>query len=313
MAEETSAAPSGAETETTTAPTAAETPEREETEQPEGITSPDTETGQVETEGEAEVVEEIEFDFGGNKKKWAKGTPIENIADEISQFTKGTWSDYTRKSQDVAERTRSIEAREKAVDQLSGLNGEALNTYSRGLAVKQELEQLSKVDMRALWQSNPDQARQTSDAIAAKQAEFQSIVGRVSELEGQISQTQQREVARRMDEGRHVVEKRIPGFATKHLPEVIEYVASSYGIPKDVAARDWPLNPDTAQMAYKAMLYDRMQAQARTAAKTAATPKPQQPAPVTPLRGKGGPAAKTASEMSVSDMAKHLKASGVIR
>jgi hypothetical protein len=307
MAEDLSAAPTGAETETTTASPAADAPEREETELPEGITSPDVEAAADGTEGEteAEPVEEIEFDFGGNKKKWAKGTPIEQIADELGQFTKGIWGDYTKKSQEVAESRKSLEAREQVVQKLSSLNDEALNTYSRGLAIKNELEQLSKIDMRALWQSNADQARQVSDTIAAKQAEFQQVVGRVSQLEGQMSQTQQQEVARRSDEGKQIVEKHIPGFATKHLPEVIDYVAT-YGISKEVAARDWPLNPATAVMAHKAMLYDRMQAQAKQAAKTPPKLPQQQPVPVVPPRGKGGPAVKSVRDMSVSEMAKHL-------
>jgi hypothetical protein len=305
MSDELSAAQTGAETETTHAASDTNTPEPEENLDPEGVTSPDDQPGEGEAEGEAESVEEIEFDFGGNKKKWAKGTPIDQIADEISQFTKGTWSDYTRKSQEVAEQRKALETREKVVEKLQTLNGQALEEFSRGKAVRHELEQLQKIDINALWQSNPDQARRVSDAISAKTAEFNSIVNKVSTLEGELTRAQQTEFARRIEEGKAAVEKRVPGFATKHLAEVIEYVVKEHGYPKEVAERDWPKDPAGAVMAYKAMLYDRMQAQAKQAARA---PKPQQQAtPITPPKaGRGGTAQKQPNDMSVSELAKHL-------
>jgi hypothetical protein len=307
MSDALSTAPTGVEAEAPTAEIETEGQDTPEVESPETLASGEGEEGESEQQ---EVVEEIEFDFGGNKKKWPKGTPIDQIADELHQFTKGTWSDYTRKSQEAVERLKSVETREKVVEKLSTLNNEALDTYSRGLAVRQEIEQLQKHNLNALWQSQDptdrDRARFISDTLAAKQAEFQNIVGKVNQLEGQMTQTQQQEAVRRADEGRQVVEKAIPGFTSKHLPEVIDYVVKNYGIPKDVAERDWPYNPGTTLMAHKAMLYDRMQAQAKAAARSP-TPKPQQQtAPITPVRGKGGTAVKSPNQMSVSEMAKHL-------
>ncbi|MCR4296268.1 MAG: hypothetical protein NUW21_12090, partial [Elusimicrobia bacterium] len=269
-------------------------------EEPKTVEGQEAENGEGEQE---QVAEEVEFDFGGNKFRAPKTAIPENIANELDKFSKGIWSDYSRKSGEIAERARSLETREKVVEKLTTINDETLNTYSRGLAVKGEIEQLQKVDLNALWQSNPDQARRVSDALSTKQAEFQNIVSRVSQLEGLSNQAQQQEVARRVDEGKAIVEKHVPGFATKHLPEVIDYVVKNYGMSKDVAERDWPLNPATAVMAHKAMLYDRMQEQAKKAAKS---PAPQKATPLPPMKGKGGPATKDVSHMSVSEMAKHL-------
>lgn len=232
--------------------------------------------------GEDQADEDIEFDFGGNKFRAPKTAIPENIAVELDKFSKGIWSDYTRKSQGLSEQVKSIEAREKAVEKLSTLNNETLSVYSRGLAVRQELEQLSKVDLNALWQSDSDQARRVSDTISQKQAEFQSIVNRVQQLEGQLNQTQQQETARRMDDGKKEVERRVPGFAEKHLNEVVDYVVKA-GVPKE-SAGDWPLNPIFTEFAYKAMLFDRLQAKAKQAAK----PKPAQAQPVKPVATKGG-------------------------
>ena len=261
-------------------------------------TSEGDENGDGEDGGEAE---EIELNFGGDKLRVPKGAIPEEVVSKISEFSKNLEAGYTKKFQDVAEQRKSIEARAQAVEKIQTLSTEALNTYSRGLSVKQELEQLQKIDVNALWQSNPDQARRVSDAISAKTTEFNSIVQQVQQLEGQTQQHQQAEFVRLRQEGEAAIEKRIPGFAQKHLPAVSEYMIQQ-GLPKE-EVNNWPMNPLYTQVAYKAMLYDRMQAQAKKAAKPTATTA----APITPMKGgKGGTAQKDVSKMSAADMAKHL-------
>jgi hypothetical protein len=252
-------------------------------------------------EGEPEPVEEIEFNFGGNKLKVPKGSIPDELAAEIDKFTSGTWSDYTRKSQDVAERAKLLEAQEVAVQKLSTMNGELLTSFSRGQHIKNELEQLSKINVDQLWQSNPDQARRVSDVIAQKQAELSNIIRKVDETETSLMQTQQQEVERRMTVGRQLVEREIKDFAARE-PEIIDYVVKNYGMTPD-EAKTWPLNPNTAKMAYKAMMYDRMQA---TAKNKSSAPKPEQAKPFTPSKGKGGASVKDATSMSVSEMKKYL-------
>lgn len=284
MSEEQSAALEGAEPEDMAD---GELPEAEESINAETEELEAVETDEGETEdSEAEEVDEFEFDFGGNKFRVAKDAIPEELAGKIDEFTKGTWSDYTRKSQAVAEQAKSIQAREETVAKMESLNGEALQVYSHGLQLRGELEQLSQIDLQSLWQSDPDRARQISDSIAAKQAEFQRTVAEVANKESELSASQQAELARREEEGRQIVERRIKGFSEK-APEVVDYVVSTYGMDKSEADK-WPLNPITAEMAYKAMMFDRMQAQARKkpGAKPAA-------APVAPMKGKGAAKATT--------------------
>lgn len=275
------------------------TTEPEAVAEDEGI---ETEAEQTETEPEAEQVEEIEFDFGGNKFKVPKGSIPDEIADQLDKFTKGTWSDYTRKSQEVAEVRKSVEARAQAVAKLESINGEVLNTYSKGLQIKAEIEQLRGIDVDALWQSNPDQARRVSDLMAQKSAEFNATVNKVAQLETGLTQAQEAEAARRAQEGEAVLERRIKGFSQK-VPEIIEYVAQSYGIDKDHAAKVWRQDPASAEMAYKAMMFDRMQ----SAGKKPAPVPPKSAVPVTAMKAKG---ASPASNLNLSDpaqMAKYLR------
>jgi len=228
----------------------------------------------------AEAIDEIEFDFGGNSFKVRKGDIPEELASEIAKFTKGTWADYTRRTQAVVEHAKSLQVRERAVDALRGLSDEALSTYSRGVSIKEEIAQLSSVDLNALWQSAPDQARRVSDRLSQKQAEFQAVVNRVAETERRLEEAQQAEMARRAAEGEAQLERRIKGFSQK-VPEVIDYVSHAYGIPKEHAARVWRADPASAEMAYKAMMWDRAQNQAR---KPASKP---DAVPVAPMRQAG--------------------------
>jgi hypothetical protein len=254
--------------------------------------------------GDADAEPEVElreFDFGGNKFAVPKDAVPEELAVEIEKFTKGIWADYTRKSQDVAERTRALEAEKTAVEKLSQLNGDALLAFSRGLQLKQEIEQLQRVNLDQLWQSDPDRARRVSDQLALKQAEFQRTIHDVQTKEAELSSAQMQEMQRQMEEGRKHVERYVKGFEQK-VPEVVEYVTKTYGMTKE-QAESWPLNPATAAMAYKAMMYDRMQA---SASKKPAGKPAQSVKPVVPQKGAGGNAVKDAARGSVEDMKRLL-------
>lgn len=259
-----------------------------------------------EVEEEEEEAELLEFDFAGNKLTVPKGSLPEELAVKVQEFGKSMEAAHTKRSQAVAEQSKALEARGQAIEKLQGLHGETLDTYSKGLAIRQELEQLNQVDINQLWQSNPDQARQVSDTISAKQAEFNSIVQQVSQKEQEITQAQTQETQRRYVEGKATVNKMIPDFEEKHANDVVAY-AMSKGVPKE-HAETWPLNPFAAETAFKAMMFDRMQTKATKQLKT----KPVIAKAVKPMpKGKGAssgtknPARMTPDEYEVYYLKKH--------
>jgi hypothetical protein len=179
------------------------------------------------------------------------------------------------------------------------LGGEALDAFTKGKSIKAEIEQLSQVNMQALWQSNPDQARQLSDRLSAKQAELQSIIQTVDHYEHTIIQERQAELARVAEEGKQVLDRKYKGFSVEIAPKLEEY-AMKNGIPED-DARLWAANPTVTEFAYKAMLYDQMQA----AGKPKVTPK--KAAPVRSMPNKGANKQSTdPSKMGFSELGKIL-------
>lgn len=233
-------------------------------------------------EGEEEAPEEVEYDLGGGQRvKVPANATAKEVFEAAQKAFKDVEANWTRKNMDVAEKAKALEARQAAVEKLASLNDNVLDEYARGRAVQLEIEQLQKNDLNALWQTDPNRARMLSDRIAQKQADFQRIVQNVSRLEGELTQEQAREQARRLEEGRHEVERRIPEFA-KHESDLVEYAVRN-GIPKEQAG-NWAANPIVTEMAWKAMQWDRAQEKAKQAAK----PKPPQAQPVAPTRSTGG-------------------------
>jgi len=279
MTEESTAPDTGVEEEA-----APETPEAESEQEPEAEPDGEQPEGEAEGDDEEQEPELREFDFGGNKLSVPKDAIPEEVAKKLDEFTKGTWSDYTKRSQTVAEKEKALEARESAVQKFQTLTDQTLKDYSRGLSLRAELEQLSQINQQELWQSNPDQARQLSDTLSRKQAELNQVISQVARQEHELSQTQQSEIARRRQEGAVLVERQIKGFAEK-APEVVDYVVKNFGVKKE-SAEDWQLNPVAAVMAYESMMYRKMKAEAGKPAK----PQPAPAVPLKPIKGKGGKA-----------------------
>lgn len=290
------------ESEVVETPTEAEEVEVETTEpEPTDMESEDTE----DTEEESEP-EEIEFDLGGGQRvKFNPNATAKEIFEQAQKAFKDVEGNLTRKHQEVAETRKSLEASKQAVEKLQALNGETLDMYSRGLRVREDIEQLSKIDVGALWQSDPDQARRVSDALSRKQAEFQQIVSSVSQKEVELSQAQKAEITRAKSEGEAAIERQIKGFKAEKLPAVIDYAVNTLGLSKEAAENDWALNPAMTVAVHKAMLFDKMQAEAKKKAKPATA----QAQPVEAPKPKGAGKAsydlvKDADKMSADEWAR---------
>ncbi len=276
----------------------------EEASTSEGDPESDTEVEETDDQQdqEEEEPEHYEFDFGGNKTKFAKGDMSPELAEKVQSFGTDLWTDYTKKSQAIAESnkalaetTKSLEAREGVVQKMSSMQGEILDEYSRGLQVRSEIDRLAAMDTSSLWKTDPDKANHISDALSGLKVEFQNSVNKVDQLERDVGATGAAEVTRRMEEGRKIVNQKIKGFDAK-AGEVIDYVVKTYGIPKK-EAETWPLNPAGASMAYKAMLFDKLQSNLKSKTKK----KTAEVTPVVPISSKGGKPRKDPEKMSTAE------------
>jgi hypothetical protein len=263
----------------------------------EEVAEPDVESGEEAEQAEEQEPEAVEINVGGEKLRVPKGLVPEEVLNKVQDFATGLERSFTKKFQDVAEQAKGYESKIEIVEKLASLEGETLQTFSRGLQIKQQLAELKSIDHRALWQSNPDQARRLSDEVTRLEGELQHVIGETSRKEAEADQARRKFTEEQEAVGRQVVERQIKDFDES---AVMEYVTKTYGMTEE-QAKTWPQNPLTAIMAHKAMLYDRMQANAK--------PKPAQvqPAkPLSPVKGKGGAGQKAPDTMTVQEMKKHL-------
>ena len=259
------------------------------------------ETPAEEQRAETEEPEEVELSFGAKTLKVAKGAIPESVLSELEDFTKGVQGDYTRKTQEVAEQRKEVEARRELFEKLSTLKGEALSAFTAGQRIASEIHQLEQIDLNAVWQSDPDQARRIGDALSIKRAEFQKHVNAVSAHEAAMEAEQQRAFAKLEEAGRAEMRRVVKGFDENAEREMVAYAVKN-GIDEQDAKR-WPLTPKTAQMAWKAMQFDKLLAQTKAA--TAAKPPPAPAAPVKAVSGKSASTArKSWDDMSPEEFAR---------
>lgn len=249
--------------------------------------------------GEEIEVKMREFNFGGTKLNVPFDSVSDEIADQLQKYSTSIQGDYTRGTQKNADMRTALEGREKATDKLITLNNQALNTYAQGLKLKEEISELSAIDLNSLWNSNPDQARQVSDALGKKQADFQSVVALVNEQDAAVSQHQHSELVRRREEGTKLLDGKYKNFSSVEAPKLIEYAVSK-GMSKEDAV-NWSLNPIVAEMGFKAMLYENMQKNVKN--------KPTRRSAVTPVKakkstGKSTSSSKDPNKMTMAEFAK---------
>lgn len=264
-------------------------------------TQEDGAEGAEEQQAEPEEIEEIELSFGAKTLKVPKGAIPDDVRAELEDFTKNIQGDYTRKTQEIAEQRKAAETERELFSKLATLKGEALQAFSAGQSKAAEIAQLEQVDLNALWQSNPDQARQISDRLNMARAEFQKHVNAVSAHEAAMAAEEQRATAKLEEAGRAEMARVVKGFDAKAEQELVEYAVKN-GIPESDAKR-WPLNPKTAAMAWKAMQFDKLKSSATAA--TAAKPKPAPAAPVTAVSGKSNATVrKSLDDMTAEEFAR---------
>lgn len=231
-------------------------------------------------------VDTIEFDFGGTKARFARDAPLAEAAEALQVYARQVTTGANQKFQEAAEVRKTAEAARASLDELSDLNTDALEAYAAAAGIRDRIGQLEGVDLQRLWQVQPDQARRLSDELSRLRQQQEMATTRLDRVQDAIRHRHGAERERAMADGRQKVARLDPGF-DRQAAEVVDYVQQAYGLSADQAAA-WPLSPEIAVMARKAMLWDRAQG-----ASKARRPGAQavQTRPVRSLAGTGGSAA----------------------
>lgn len=194
---------------------------------------------EVEQEVEQEAHEaEAELDEDGNP---IEREPAEEDSEEIDlegqkyKIPKAVkpllmmQADYTRKTQEVAEERKAIQAEREAVSKASA---EEIGAHARIVAIDEQLAEYNRID----WDAWEDQ-----DPIAAQSGwrKFQQLQnGRgqaahtLSQLTQQRTLAEQQETAKRIEEGRQVLEKDIPGWSPDLGAKLLDFGCKQFGFER---------------------------------------------------------------------------------
>lgn len=210
-------------------------------------------------------------------------------------------ADYTRKTQEVAEVRKQVEAARESVAQAS----------QRQMVLAQDIAQLGALNDRLApfqtVQDWPTYIRQGGAAAQADYAEFQALTSQRNAFAQQLGQKvqqiqhlEQQETAKQIEAGRAELAKHIQGYSPETLSK-LETFAAPFGFSPD-EIREAEADPRSIRILHLAYLGQQsLTAQQRT--QQLAQGQKTQPVPT--LRG-GVAGAKSPDRMGPAEMAKHL-------
>lgn len=229
------------------------------------------------------VEDDVEEDIDGVKLR-GKKEALERIkAERLMQ------ADYTRKTQDVAEQRKSIEAREQAFQQAAQNHQAYIKEISQVVAIDERLNQFSQVNWQQLTDQDPVQALKLHTEFTQLQAYKGQLVNTLTQKQQQAQQQEQRETARHLMEAASVLKRDIPNWSPELGGKLSDY-GKTLGF--DEAAMSNITNPSIVKLLHKAFMYDQLEKQ--RVSKTPAAPAP----PATRLSGASAVSTKEIAQMS---------------
>jgi hypothetical protein len=209
-------------------------------------------------------------------------------------------ADYTRKTQEVAEQRRAVQAERQALHQTSQAE---LDAYAEATTLAGRLAQYQQVDWRAWHDSDPfAAAAATSDYQMLRDRHSQAL-GQLSQLHGQRNFLAQQDTARRMEEGRSALAKEIPGWSEDLKARLIGF-AAGYGFSRD-ELDDLEADPRVARVLHAAYGGSRT---AETERKVHDLVAAQQVQPAASVKARGAPPAGLDDRLSPDEWVRRRNA-----
>ena len=247
-------------------------PEQAEEEPPEAVeaTEPEAEQGDEPqadaTEEEAEAETEFEIEFAGQTHKLPPGTP-EEVARKVQELGKNLHSDYTRKTQEIAEVRKQIETERATAQELMRLTHEHADLVADFRVVQRQIEQLSGEDLMALSETDPLSAQQKMARLMQLQ-QAQTRIG--AQLQQTVSEMQAKQTAstkEALEKAQAELQKEISNWGPDTAKAIRDY-------GKSLGFNDTELSqvtdPRVVKLLYKAQQFDTLQKSKPTVTKRVA-------------------------------------------
>ena len=204
---------------------------------------PETATDGEQPQGQAQPVEDDheEVEREGQKYRIPKALKGEFLMQQ----------DYTRKTQEVAETRKSLEAE---LTQVRKFNDDMINAKAEVVSLDKTLAQYQQVDWNALASQDPVKAQQLWIDYSQLKERRQQAVQQYGQAEHQLTLKSQQEFAKRVEETKGVIQRDIHGWSPE-LENNLFGFAKTIGFPDDrikLAMATDPASVKLLHMAYQA-------------------------------------------------------------
>lgn len=182
--------------------------------------------------------------------------------------------DYTRKTMELADQRRALEAAKAEVERAQTLTTEERRAYASLDLLSGQIAQYEKVDWDALESTDPVEAQRHWRTFQTLKEQRQTTFNALQQHEAQKAAQAQQEAAKRREETEARVAKEIPNWPTRKLE--LEKFAADHGLSSEDLALARAEDFKLLNYAYEGFRFvERQRAAARAAAQGAIKPAPE--------------------------------------
>lgn len=185
-------------------------------------------------------------------------------------------ADYTRKTMELAEQRRALEAAKAEIERAQALTTDERRAYAKLETLNETVAQYEQVDWDALEVSDPQEAARHWRTYQTALNQRNTAVQLLQQHESLKSHQAQQEAAKRREDFEGRAQKEIPNWTPARRQE-LEQFASQYGYTPDMLAAN-PRVEDYQLLHYATegfKFIQRQKAAARAAAQNAVKPAPE--------------------------------------
>lgn len=184
-------------------------------------------------------------------------------------------ADYTRKTQEVAEQRKQIEAQAAEVRQRAEQQQRYVAEMAEVVALDKQMQQYQQLDWQELIDTDPQGAMKLQHQLSQLQAKRAELAHNLTQKQQQDALNEQQAIAKRVQEADAYLRREIPNWSDERSNQLMKY-GVDLGIQPEVLSQAVINQPVLAKLLHKAEMFDQLEK------KQAARPKPAgQEKPVT--------------------------------
>jgi hypothetical protein len=198
--------------------------------------------------------EEIEDELEGVKLRGPKDVLERIKAERLMQ------ADYTRKTQEVAEQRKAIEADRERFQQAAKTHQEHLRDAARLVAIQDRYAQFQNVNWAQLNAEDPVRAQALHIEFTQLQSQGAQLANSLAQREQRRQLESQQESAKRANDAEAIVMREVKDWGPEKLKKFVD-AGEKAGLPAEGVRQLLIHFPQAARFMNKALMYDQLLAQ----------------------------------------------------